>query len=75
MEIKVKGKALPGHHFRIPDGPVLNESFIAKPGIIYEVDQPLTLGGVALAKGVCIQLAFKNTKATFYRVVPQTLTA
>lgn len=38
---------------------------------------PVELGNITLAKGVCIQLAFKNTKATFYRQVssPNTIAA
>lgn len=70
MELKVKDKALPGNHFRIPEGPVLKESFIAKPGVIYEVVQPVKLGTVNLENGDLIQLAFKNTKAVFYRQLP-----
>lgn len=69
LEIKSKSKTLPGGHFRMATGQSLKESFVAQPGIIYEVDTPVELGNITLAKGVCIQLAFKNTKATFYRQV------
>lgn len=73
MELKVKNKTLPGGHFRLATGQSLHESFVATPGMIYEVAKPIKLGDVTLAKETRIQLAFKNSKAVFYRVLPETV--
>lgn len=75
MEVKHTAKTLPGKHFKTSDGRVIKEAFTAKTGEIYIVETPVKLSSATLAKDTAITLAFKNAKATFYRVVPAKATA
>jgi len=75
MELKHSSKTLPGGHFKTLDGTLIKETFAPKPSEIYIVNEGFKMSSGFLGKGVAITLAFKNAKATFYRVVPQTLTA